>query len=404
MEASSLVVGRRVLDALEHHAQFMRQRKTAAAAVQPAASTNALEHGVGWLVGPTSSAFELINCIACTEFVDGGAGGDRPPPNWDEESRFVAAALPQGLAARGLYFCFVEGEDKDDATPQAERHLELLRGFFERNAQALRPVFAPCGGDVVVAVKALRMTTEEQQEQAEEDEDARRPVFYRLRLDQAAAAAAADVTLEKVASVEEAKAGQALRDFGLFRTRLSVPLHATSVGTCARLSDCQPSSARSLMSHHVAHARGFVGSLQEQVDAIEAQINGEGVHFLFPSGDKGGALVNKTTNASFPAKEFQQQSKGAKGAKVLGHPSLFSLLRRLVRVRSVCDGESSRPLAGRGSTGQLSSHRRGGQAVHISVRWRLSGQGKRQGRCAGLELHACRRWRLLRHSADSLRP
>jgi hypothetical protein len=241
MEAASLVVGRRVLDALEHHAQFMRQRKTAAAAVQT--GTNALEHGVGWLVGPTSSsAFcELINCIACTEFVD--AGGDRPPPNWDEESRFVSAALPQGLAARGLYFCFVEDKDEVDATSQAERRLELLRGFFERNAQALRPVFAPCGGDVVVAVKALRMTTEEQQEQAEEDEDARRPVFYRLRLDQAAAAAA-DVTLEKVASVEEAKAGQALRDFGLFRTRLSVPLHATSVGTCATLGDHQPSSAR----------------------------------------------------------------------------------------------------------------------------------------------------------------
>jgi hypothetical protein len=45
------------------------------------------------------------------------------------------------------------------------------------------------------------------------------------------------------------------------------------------------------------------------VEAIEAQINGDGAHFLFPSGaDKGAALalLNRTTNASFPAKEFSQ--------------------------------------------------------------------------------------------------
>ena len=48
------------------------------------------------------------------------------------------------------------------------------------------------------------------------------------------------------------------------------------------------------------------------MEAIEAQINGDGAHFLFPSGaDKGAALalLNKTTNASFPAKEFQSKAK-----------------------------------------------------------------------------------------------
>jgi len=245
----------------------------------------------------------LINCIACTEFVAdgvaGGGAGDRPPPNWDEESRFVAAALPQGLAPRGLYLCFVDDVDETAATAE-QRRLELLRGFLERNAQALRPIFAPCGG-VVVAVKALRATVEDKEEEGQE-EDARRPVFYRLRLDQAA------VALEKVASVEEAKAGQALlRDFGLFRTRLSVPLHAASVD-----------------------------SLQEQVDAIEAQINGEGVHFLFPSGDKGGALVTKTTNASFPAKEFQQSKapKGAKGEVAQDNAALAAVEVKLYTSRS----------------------------------------------------------------------
>jgi len=219
MEGPKMLVGSRALDALDHHAQAIKQRKSAKAPSQNA-TTNALDYGVGWLVGPTS-ADALINCIACTEFANKElveAGGDvdlvTNPPNWEEESKFVGSVLPQGLSARGLYFCFV-----DDSN--VEQREALLNRFFEKNAQALRSIFAAAGStSIFVAAKALHPTEEQ-------DEAHARPAFYRLALGHDAASP----SLEQVSNVEVAKAGQVLRDFGLFRTRLSLPVRARDLGS-----------------------------------------------------------------------------------------------------------------------------------------------------------------------------
>jgi hypothetical protein len=134
------------------------------------------------------------------------------PPNWEEESKFVGSVLPQGLSARGLYFCFV-----DDSN--VEQREALLNRFFEKNAQALRSIFAAAGStSIFVAAKALHPT---------EEQDEARPAFYGPALGQDAASP----SLEQVSNVEVAKAGQVLRDFGLFRTRLSLPVRARDLGS-----------------------------------------------------------------------------------------------------------------------------------------------------------------------------
>jgi hypothetical protein len=168
--ATKLLVGRRVADGLEHHAQGIKQRKGTNA--QTSGASNALDCGVGWLVGPANDPNFVINCIACTEYTDkemvekGAVDILANPPNWEEEAKFVSSALPQGLTPLGIYVCFID-ESKE------EQREEILGQFFRKNAQSLQTIFT--SKSALVAVKALHPT--EEQEEAHS-----RPTFYHLTL------------------------------------------------------------------------------------------------------------------------------------------------------------------------------------------------------------------------------
>jgi len=48
--------------------------------------------------------------------------------------------------------------------------------------------------------------------------------------------------------------------------------------------------------------------MQEQVRSFETQLESEGIHFLFPSGE----LVSKDSDLPFPSKEYQNRNKEGK--------------------------------------------------------------------------------------------